>query len=96
MMMMMLIISKLNISTCKQKYLPCPAKVPFSLLDKLYLILLPTFQKPFRVALKQQLSENHLHTCTHCFSGTDFFSAPSPSTIINHKQHPRKQASGRD
>ena len=80
-----LIVSKLNISTPKQKYLPCPAKVPFSLLDKLYLILLPTFQKPFHVALKQQLRENHLHTCTHCFSGTDFFSAPSPSTIINHR-----------
>ena len=83
-----LIISKLNISATKQKYLPCPAKVPFSLLDKLYLILLPTFQKPFRMALKKQLRENHPQTCTHCFLGTDFFSGPSPSTIINHKKYP--------
>ena len=95
-----LIISKLNISATKQKYLPCPAKVPFSLLDKLYLILLPTFQKPFRMALKKQLRENHPQTCTHCFLGTDFFSGPSPSTIINHKKYPcthaQKQASERD
>lgn len=37
-----LIISKLNISAPKQKYLPRPGKGPFSLLDKLHLILLPS------------------------------------------------------
>lgn len=37
-----LIISKLNIFAPKQKYQPRPGKVPFSLLDKLYLISLPS------------------------------------------------------